>query len=43
VVLDPDTVVGVPICDPGGTCHAVYTKKGIELVIVNGEIVLDAE
>ena len=43
VVFDPDEVDGVPIYDPAADRHTAYLNKGIELVLVNGEIVLDGD
>jgi len=43
VVFDPSTVAGVPTFDPSASRHTVYANTGIELVVVNGEIVLDTD
>ena len=42
-VFDPDTVDGVPIYDPAADRHTAYLNRGIELVVVNGEIVLEGD
>lgn len=41
VVFDPRTVDGNPIYDPAAGRHTTYLNTGIELVIVNGETVLE--
>jgi N-acyl-D-aspartate/D-glutamate deacylase len=43
VVFDSNTVAGNPIYDPAADRHTVYLNKGIELVIVNGQIVLEGD
>ena len=41
VMFDPDTVDGVEIYDPAASRATPYTNQGIELVIVNGQAVLE--
>ncbi len=43
VVFDPDEVDGVPIYDPAADRHTAYLNKGIDLVLVNGQVVLDGD
>jgi N-acyl-D-amino-acid deacylase len=43
VVFDPDTVDGNPIYDPAADRHTAYLNKGIELVMVNGQVVLEGD
>lgn len=43
VVFDPRTVDGNPTYDPAADRHTVYLNKGIELVMVNGQIVLQGD
>jgi N-acyl-D-amino-acid deacylase len=43
VVFDPKEVDGVPIYDPAADRHTPYLNKGISLVLVNGQVVLDGD
>ena len=43
VVFDPDSVAGVPVYDPAAGRHTPYLNKGIDLVLVNGQVVLDGD
>ena len=43
VVFDPHTVDSNLIYDPAADRHTAYLNKGIELVMVNGQIVLDGD
>jgi len=43
VVFDPGEVDGVPIYDPAADRHTAYLNKGIDLVVVNGQVVLDGD
>lgn len=42
-VFDPNEVDGVPVYDPTADRHTPYLNKGIELVLVNGKVVLDGD
>ena len=41
VMFDPDTVDGVEIYDPAADRNTPYTNRGIELVVVNGQVALE--
>ena len=43
VVFDPKEVDGAPIYDPAADRHTAYLNKGIKLVLVNGQVVLDGD